>query len=743
MLNQTFNDEKIKSINNKREYVFNDYRNAQIDNEELFKKGLPSATVEYIYPNQKDDAFQITHLFYTKNIRVISIVKRTKVGMDGLMIEIAKNMSTHSDDDFVLDFKNIFFITGMSNVSWETEMKNKIPNCFRENVLHHGKLQQLTKKLNNIKNALIIIDEIDTGDKEDQKLHTILKESKILDIKYMEDNNIRFIFVSATMIKELHELYKWGDKHHGVFMSIPPSYIGHGELLEKGIIKEYYQINNLQNAEKWIKEDIIQHYDKDFRVHIIRSDKTNINYIRDACIKHNIEFKNHTSDDRIDQLDLSNIFNSITKHIVIAVKGFYRRANLIPNDWKIKIGATHERCVIKHDTNVQIQGLTGRMTGYWKDIINNEHKTGPYRTSIKAVKEYEEFYKNPISNIEYHTSNSNTFLAPHNINNLDEINIEKYKRVPIIINIEDDYEIISKYIPEQIEHYIKHKINDIEEYKNLYNFITNSEVKCAQITRTNDEYIKDIKDSLDKNKTYFRCVKENFEEFKNTNNWQLYIDEDGKNLCFILWVINKSFYPLDEINIEKYKRVPIIINIDDDYEILCNFKKKQQIKYIEDKIINKDKYKDLYNFITNPKVKCAQITRPHKESSKNFVEYMKDASIKNKPYVTGVKYQYKNINNWQAYIDEDGKNLCFVLWVINDNFYPLNENLSKNYDKSTPSKSSSKSSSSTKSLTKPQKQLKEDVILCGFPLKKKGETCKNKANSECDGRCKRHFVLVV
>ena len=44
---------------------------------------------------------------------------------------------------------------------------------------------------------------------------------------------------------------------------------------------------------------------------------------------------------------------------------------------------------------------------------------------------------------------------------LDEINIEEYKRVPIIINIEDnEYEIISKYIPEQIDDYIKLKIND-------------------------------------------------------------------------------------------------------------------------------------------------------------------------------------------------------------------------------------------------------------------------------------------
>jgi hypothetical protein len=37
-------------------------------------------------------------------------------------------------------------------------------------------------------------------------------------------------------------------------------------------------------------------------------------------------------------------------------------------------------------------GIAGRMSGYWKQEILG-HKTGPYRTSIEAILEYEEFYK--------------------------------------------------------------------------------------------------------------------------------------------------------------------------------------------------------------------------------------------------------------------------------------------------------------------------------------------------------------
>ena len=403
-----------------REIVLNDYQSASKKNKELFITGDVKASSEYIFDNQKVDAAEICNKFYETNVRVVSIVKRTKVGMDGLMIELSKNISTHPDNNFALHRNNIFCITGMSNLAWEDDMKDKIPSCFKDNIFHHGKLQRLKTKLQNIKNSLIIIDEIDSGDKEDQKLHLLLKESGILDIKYMEENNIRFVFVSATMINELHDLYKWGDKHSTYYMTIPENYIGHEDFLDLGIIQEYYPICNNESAEKWVQEDILQNYGSDYRVHIIRTDEKNKDFILNACIKNNIDFRNHTSDDKISYTELSNIFNNIINHLVIAVKGFYRRANLIPNEWKMKIGSTHEKYVKKYDTNVQVQALPGRMSGYWKDVILKGHKTGPYRTSIAAMKEYEKFYKNPFGKIKYNTTGSkNLFVNPKHIKNFE------------------------------------------------------------------------------------------------------------------------------------------------------------------------------------------------------------------------------------------------------------------------------------------------------------------------------------
>jgi len=535
-------------LDTNREIVLCDYQSATAKNKELFDNHDVKASSEYIFPNQKEDAIIICNKFYETPIRVISILKRTKVGMDGLMIETAKNMTTHPDNNFVLHRNNVLFITAMSNIYWENDMKDKIPSCFKDNVYHHGKLQRLKTKLRNIKNAIIINDEIDSGDKEDQKLHLILKESGILDMKYMEENNIRFVFVSATMKNELEDLYKWGNKHYTHYMTIPDSYIGHKEFLELGIIQEYYPINNNETAEKWVQEDILQNYGLDYRVHIVRTDEKNKDFIFNACIRNNIEFKNHTSDDRISYEELSDIFNNISKHLVIAVKGFYRRANLIPNEWKKKIGATHERYVKKYDTNVQVQGLPGRMTGYWKQELLNGHKTGPHRTSIDAINEYEEFYKNPFGKIKYSTTSSKKlFVNPKHIQNLEIINQidTTNKRIPIIIDGLNETDIIftTNKRKEKIK-YVLSKLRNNETYRKLFNFINNPDVVCAQISQpnTNSSYKKHITDVVNANITKTPYSVDLVEKYKDKNNWQLFIDNREKRLCFVIWSINEELY---------------------------------------------------------------------------------------------------------------------------------------------------------------------------------------------------------
>lgn len=424
-----------------REAVLSDYLSASNANKLKFLKKDDKATSEYIYDNQKVDATFITDEFYKNDRRVISVVKKTKVGADGLMIEIGKIMCTHSDDRFVVDVDNFRIITGMSNVSWEKDMKEKAPACFKDRIFHHGKLKKADLK--NMKNSLIIIDEIDTGDKEGQRLDEELKASGVLDVNHMRENNNRFVFISATMIKELYELYRWGDLHYAYKMTIPEAYIGHIEFLNMGIVKEFYDLSEISEARRWVKEDIIDNYGADYRVHVVRVKPKSVETVRTACSSMGVDFRNHTSADRLTDDEIKEFFKDpLPRHIVLGVKGFFRRANLIPNAWKLRIGATHELCTNVVDNNVQIQGLPGRMTGYWKDDILRGHKTGPHRTSVNAIKEYEKVYNDPFGCNSFRTATfrkkkgkathlEDGMLDPKNIRNIVAVEL------PVVVDTTD------------------------------------------------------------------------------------------------------------------------------------------------------------------------------------------------------------------------------------------------------------------------------------------------------------------
>ena len=489
---------RLKSA--RREEVLQAYNSARATNHRLFLEGDDKATSEYIFPNQMEDANSIVDMFYKNKRRVISIQKKTKVGADGLMIQIATFLTTHIDDNFVVNPANVRILTGMSNVASESEMIDKAPSCFKDKIFHHGKLSRA--ELANMRNGLIIIDEIDTGDKEYQVLHNTLKEAGVLDTKHMEKNNNRFVFISATMIKELYDLYRWGNLHELYKMTIPASYIGHKDFLDKKIIKEFYPLNTKDNAEKWVKDDILNHYNTDYRVHLVRVTEKIINLVQNACISNDIGFRNHTSTDRLSNDEINEFFREpLTQHIVLGVKGFFRRANLIPNRWKLRIGATHELYTQKVDNNVQIQGLTGRMTGYWRDVIESGHKTGPHRTSIKAIEEYETTYSDPFGTGSYHTTGFNkkngkvvanpTMLSTKNIENLEAVDL------PVLKNEEVDVKLYRIYDNEVIVHSVcktlgYRYVSVVENENGFFETSLNDKKQVASL----DQAIKRVPDAI-------------------------------------------------------------------------------------------------------------------------------------------------------------------------------------------------------------------------------------------------------
>ena len=548
-------EDRLKSAN--RGLVLGSYTAAVSENFIRHSNGDRKATSEYIYDNQKEDAMNIVAEFYHNNRRVVSITKKTKVGADGLMVELAKQMTTHPDDDFVINPANVRIITGMSNAGWEKDMKDKAPYCFKDKIFHHGQLRH--SELCGLKNALIIVDELDNGDKEYQVLHNTLKAAGVLDMRYLEENNVRFVFISATMVKELYELYKWGE-HHCLFkMSIPESYIGHVEFLERGIIQEFYPLTTVDAGNKWIQEDILDNYGDDFRVHIVRANKKTAIAIQSACVQQGVDYRNHTTSDKIEEDVLCRLFESeLTRHVVLIVKGFYRRANMIPNEWKLRIGATPELYTKLVDNNAQIQALPGRMTGYWRGVIEGGHKTGPYRTSIKAVEQYDAVYNDPFGDNSYQaagfkksngrgTTITKTFVTPRNIAGIVPIALpegadattDPKMNVPIVLQMDAGKIAEISALKSKQKRRVMCKL--LKEYLLANDKITLAErvdgFDVGQITtpKTDGSRNRNIFGPVNahlSNRPFTVNVKE---EHKDKDSWQAVFDSDENRVIFMLY----------------------------------------------------------------------------------------------------------------------------------------------------------------------------------------------------------------
>jgi hypothetical protein len=390
------------------------------------------------------------------------------------------------------DIEQIFTFTKkiqtiMVNDKIEKVIKDENP----QNFIHIDNLKERFTVLANYFTALYIKEQMigyrflfDNVDKIQKYISATIAnditELKMLMSRYNVDNKVH----ESGIIKELYDLYKWGDLHQLYKMTIPASYFGHKDVLDRGLLKEFYSLELADNANKWVLQDIITNYGTDYRVHIVRVTMKTVELVQNACIRQGVAFRNHTSTDRLSPDQINEFFKEpLKRHIVLGVKGFFRRANLIPNRWKLRIGATHEYYTPNIDYNVQIQGLTGRMTGYWRDIIEKGHKTGPHRTSIIAVEAYEKTYINHLGLNSYKTAGftmkngvvhkEDTMFSETNVGNLEakELPIVRQKgQMPIVvININDEekskftkkciFDLINKYDQEVVASYKKYKLH--------------------------------------------------------------------------------------------------------------------------------------------------------------------------------------------------------------------------------------------------------------------------------------------
>jgi hypothetical protein len=535
----------IKDIN--RNYI-----KYEFDREQLrFKQQYPDK--EYIYPNQRRAALQVTKSFIEDKKKAVSLIALPQVGKTGTFLYVAYLMTTYNSDD-IIEPENIFIITGMSDKAWVIQTKKDMLPQFEKNVYHRAKIDEFkTSFMEKKGKKLLIIDESHYGAKIKQKIDKIFKEIfGIYDKLNILDFDCLILSVSATPGITLKELRDLGKFHTEVYIKPSTKYVSFETFIEQHRIEKSEKISD--NFLIKIKNKIDEIYDDNYKYHIFRLNSKHHKTIELFCDKHNYKYKNHYSDDQIDFFD-KLLENKPENHTFIIIKGYYRAGKRLNDKY---IGIAYEHCPSINMESTP-QGLIGRFCG--NDKNNNPYDSPYFYCNLEAITQYITHYKNSCDFTNYSSSNlkiKDNIITKHKKTTVSRLENSDYKGHQIT---QEEYDKIIKDIPHILFiDIVTYNLlcNSNEKQNMIKDIIKNSNNKnSAYLLNILDTYIKGEISHPNTDNSYKKHIYDPYNAHINNKPFSIDIQQKHKNKnIWMAFIDNEKFINkyLDD-DVEKMKLI--------------------------------------------------------------------------------------------------------------------------------------------------------------------------------------------
>jgi hypothetical protein len=341
--------------------------------------------VRLVYDNQASTAHRICSELTTGGKVCVTLIAQPGAGKTGTFLQTAFLMCTHIEEEFVIDYKKVFIISGMQDVDWQEQTKDNMLASFSNQVYHRGQLQKAKDALRGIENAFIIIDECHIAANKNHKMSNILRECGILDLGVMRTRNIKVLEVSATPGATLYDSLSWGSDNHAV-VCLPCSdiYVGFKTFLEEKRIfpsKNLVEIAEVKDLFETIAKRWFSPRWHIFRVTVNRK-KVIANLERYTHL-YGWNIRHHDSGNRIEDIDEEMKYQP-SQHTIVVIKQFWRAGKRL---LRSHVGVVHEAKSNEGDTTVTAQGLIAR-------FCDNYHQEQPVELrplmycDVDAINEY-------------------------------------------------------------------------------------------------------------------------------------------------------------------------------------------------------------------------------------------------------------------------------------------------------------------------------------------------------------------
>ena len=212
---------------------------------ELQIKDKSEDNINKIFPNQDECGKKICDAFQQRN-HILSCLRYDTNRENGCMTALILHFVLEN----LIPINNIYIITGLSDIEWKRDTKNRMPQSIDERVYHRANLRNrfYNDRKKDKKNILIIMDEIQTACDEDQTIYKIFKEYGLYDLDFLLERDIKLVQFSATPDGNINDMRDW--KQHSTRIKLSPGhgYYGAKEAIEQNRVKQYKNLTIPENV---------------------------------------------------------------------------------------------------------------------------------------------------------------------------------------------------------------------------------------------------------------------------------------------------------------------------------------------------------------------------------------------------------------------------------------------------------------------------------------------------------------
>ena len=190
-----------------------------------------------IFQNQRRTATLIVSDLEDRTLVFIGVVGETQSGKTGTMIATIKKYMKKN----IIPIENIYIITGLSDIMWCEQTKERVPDSIMGRVFHRNDLlsDKFLDEIKNKKNVLILMDEVHLAAKENQTIYKCFNAAGLLDKENLFKNDIKIIQFTATPDGIYGDLNNWNNGSKIIISKPSANYTSSKELVEKKRVFQY------------------------------------------------------------------------------------------------------------------------------------------------------------------------------------------------------------------------------------------------------------------------------------------------------------------------------------------------------------------------------------------------------------------------------------------------------------------------------------------------------------------------